>query len=283
MPPSMSAPEKRAPAPGGKGREGGGKGSDPTPLGVRLSPSKGMEEFEGPTALVAPQELSRALAKAEDEQNPAENRPAELVEQEEWWEVEVDHDEGDDDEDDDEFLDESGDETEDESESEEDDYNEDEEREESQENSREGAEVHEGIQVQETPEVIPDTRECPMVQFRTLFQNVVCAFLRYIHYNGHVQGQPHSSPVVVRHGSQEPEDPGEGPVPWEREEPGEGPAAPQKQEEPGKGARECKCGKEGEEIQEARGEEEHHDEGPEEGRKKDLDPAEGQTRGTQDS
>ncbi|KAI5235443.1 Melanoma Antigen [Manis pentadactyla] len=199
-----------------------------------------MEELEGPKALEAPQELSQALAKAEDgqkaAQNTAENRHAELVEQEECREVEVDHDEGDDDEDDDEFLDESGDETEDESESEEDDYNEDEEREESRENSREGAEVHEGIQVQEALEVIPGTRECPMVQFRALFQNVVYAFLRHIHYNSHVQGQPHSSPVVVRHGSQEPEDPREGPVPWKREEPGEGPAAPQKQEEPGKGA-----------------------------------------------
>ncbi|KAI5183979.1 Histone Acetyltransferase Kat7, partial [Manis pentadactyla] len=245
-----------------------------------------MEESEGPTALVAPQKLSRALAKGEDgqkaTQGPAENRPAELVGQEDWWEVEVDDD--DDDKDDDEFLDESGDELDDESECEEDDYDADIETEESQEedgSSQEGAEVQEGARVQEASAVVPATHEPPMIWFCSLIRNAVQTFLRYIHYNGHVQGQPHSSPVVVRHGSQEPEDPGEGPVPWEREEPGEGPAAPQKQEEPGKGARACKCGKEGEEVQEAGGEEEHHDEEPEEGRKKDLDPAEGQTRRTQ--
>ncbi|XP_068388764.1 cancer/testis antigen family 47 member C1-like [Eschrichtius robustus] len=245
----MSATEERGPIPGGQAGAGGGAGGDPSPLGVRASPSGGMDGAEGAAALLASLGLSRALhgedggqeaaqaaveedwdEEEETEEEEEEEETEEEEEEEEQFKLEIE------DQEEDEYQSEEGDETEEEVE-------EEEETEEEDENGHEGA----GVVAGHGP---------PTARFQSLFRDLVHCCVHHSHYNDRVLVGPHTGRVMVRRRSRRPSDPAEdaappqeqedlgeagevwrgeyqaeGTQPWEPQEPAEG-AASQKAEEP---------------------------------------------------
>ena len=239
--PAMSATEERGPIPCGQDGAGGWAGGDPSPLGVRASPSGGMDGVEGAAAFPASLELSRALHGEDGGQEAAqaaveEDWDVELVEEEEEEEEEEVFELEIEDQEEDEYQSEEGDETEEEVE-------EEEETEEEDENGHEGAGVVAG-------------HGAPTAQFQSLFRDLVHCRVHHSHYNDRVLVGPHTGRVMVRRHSRRPSDPAEdaappqeqedlgeagevwrgeyqaeGSPPWEPQEPAEG-AASQKAEEP---------------------------------------------------
>ena len=232
----MSATEERGPIPGGQDGAGGGAGGDPSPLGVRASPSGGMDGVEGDAALLASLGLSRALHGEDGGQEAAqaavaEDWDAELVEEEE-EELELDIE----DQEEAEYQSEEGEEIEEEVE-------EEEETEEEDEHGQGGAGVVPG-------------HGAPAAQYQSLHRDVAHCLVPEDHYHVHAVAGPHAEFVMVSRCSRRPSDPAEdaappqgqeapgetgevwggeyqaeGPPPWELREPAEG-AASQKAEEP---------------------------------------------------
>ncbi|XP_036696367.1 proline-, glutamic acid- and leucine-rich protein 1-like isoform X2 [Balaenoptera musculus] len=194
----MSATEERGPIPGGQAGAGGGAGGDPSPLGVRASPSGGMAGAEGAAALLASLGLSRALHGEDGGQEAAQAAV------EEDWDVELEEEEEEEfeleieDQEEDEYQSEEGDETEEEVE-------EEEETEEEDENGHEGA----GVVAGHGP---------PTAQFQSLFRDLAHCRVHHSHYNDRVLVGPHAGRVMVRRRSRRPSDPAEDAAPPQEQE-----------------------------------------------------------------
>ncbi|XP_055419756.1 cancer/testis antigen family 47 member C1-like isoform X1 [Bubalus kerabau] len=233
--------------PGGLDRAGGRAGCDPSPLGVPAPAWEGTDGVEEAAALLPSLRVSAGLRRGHSgPQATMEVWAIEPLEEEEESDFELEALE-----EEEHLLEEV----------------EEEETVENDESEQEGAAVVAG-------------HGDPLEQFGPVFWGLVHSLLHSFSYNDHALVWPPGPCPTVKHSSQPPSGPGEGPAPpQEQEDLAEGGEASQVPVPKSvlyftKEASDYQYEESDEEVQEAEGEEEDSDKKPEEGPEKDLDPAE---------